>query len=445
MMNMNVDAMMSLVGNQGVKMTAIAQAMTTPTTVQDTSGFLGLMQSLMGKGMEVEQSSPIVLPDDEADQGESMMDQLLMLMQMAEQKPEEISAALLAFLKQSKEVDLTKIDASWLQSVVQTAVPIAGNPLGNDMNGKADTVNSVLTAKEIVMTIAQHGYDFGINTEEVVKLEQSLIGLGLDQAQASEFSKEIALMSNQTKQLQAMQVVHSAEMPQESQAKSIGIEVVSNTVSANDPKAVMESMRFVRPALVEVNQEELKVLQMTGRKEESLPVSSEEAVASAAVPLAPKHVGTEVILDDSQALKESVMNQVEQAVIRAIEKPSEEFVMKLRPEGLGEITVKMVMNEGGKIVLNIQTQSQEVRSMVSQELNQLRSTLVPLNVEVGEVSSYVSNEGFFQQSAYEQSRQQYQPEMQQKTKSSYVFFNQEELVDEVVVRRQMTGRLSRYV
>jgi flagellar hook-length control protein FliK len=60
-----------------------------------------------------------------------------------------------------------------------------------------------------------------------------------------------------------------------------------------------------------------------------------------------------------------------------------EFVLKLIPEGLGEITVKLLETEG-RTTLRIITASAETAKLINQDLAALQNALKPIRVEVRE-------------------------------------------------------------
>ncbi len=60
-----------------------------------------------------------------------------------------------------------------------------------------------------------------------------------------------------------------------------------------------------------------------------------------------------------------------------------EFVIKLMPEGLGEVTVKLLEKEG-KTTLRIITASSETARLINNDINALRDALRPIQVEVHE-------------------------------------------------------------
>lgn len=109
----------------------------------------------------------------------------------------------------------------------------------------------------------------------------------------------------------------------------------------------------------------------------------------------------------------NIAEQVKEGVIREIGSGKDEFVIKLKPEGLGEITVRL-MQTGDKIALSISAANSHVARLLSSELEQLRESLRPYNTVVSEVvdqQAYASNQEFtgFNGSQYQQQyQQQYQ-------------------------------------
>ncbi len=107
-----------------------------------------------------------------------------------------------------------------------------------------------------------------------------------------------------------------------------------------------------------------------------------------------------------------LLEQVTDGITAKLAEGKSEFVVKLRPEGLGEITVKLA-EVGSKIALTITTSSEHTGRMLSAELGALKEALRPYNADVHEVvagttqaSSYLFSEGdkgnFARQQAFNQ-------------------------------------------
>lgn len=76
-----------------------------------------------------------------------------------------------------------------------------------------------------------------------------------------------------------------------------------------------------------------------------------------------------------------ILAQVKTGILANMDKGNNEFVIKLSPEGLGEITVKMT-EAGGKVSLSIITGSQQAQNALASEISSLREALRPLGAEV---------------------------------------------------------------
>lgn len=82
-------------------------------------------------------------------------------------------------------------------------------------------------------------------------------------------------------------------------------------------------------------------------------------------------------------LRDDVVSQVKENILKNLGGDSE-FTIQLKPESLGEITIKMVQSEG-KITMSILTASTETAKLLNQSVEALRSSLRPLQAEVQEI------------------------------------------------------------
>ena len=93
-------------------------------------------------------------------------------------------------------------------------------------------------------------------------------------------------------------------------------------------------------------------------------------------------------------------------------KQNSEFTMKLRPDALGEITVRLV-HEDGKAVLHIVTASTNTTRMINDDLAALREAVRPMQIEVREAVSTTSESGDAQMGQSDMSGQQFNMSGQQ--------------------------------
>ncbi len=120
-------------------------------------------------------------------------------------------------------------------------------------------------------------------------------------------------------------------------------------------------------------------------------------------------------LPEAPVTPADIASQVKEGIIKEIGSGKDEFIVKLKPEGLGEITVRL-MQEGDRIALSISASNSHVARLLSSEIEQLRESLRPYNTVVQEVvdqQAYASNQDFgqsfgnsqYQQRQYEGGRQ----------------------------------------
>lgn len=79
-----------------------------------------------------------------------------------------------------------------------------------------------------------------------------------------------------------------------------------------------------------------------------------------------------------------VISQIKIGINKNLAAGKSEFTVKLRPEGLGEITVKLIENDS-KISLSIITSSVQTAKLIGGEIEALKHVLKPLNAEIIQV------------------------------------------------------------
>ena len=92
-------------------------------------------------------------------------------------------------------------------------------------------------------------------------------------------------------------------------------------------------------------------------------------------------------------------NQVKTGIEEGLSKQLNQFTIRLKPEGLGEILVHMT-SSGGKVALSIGVSNMDTQKLLSSEMMHLRESLQPLNAEVQEI--YHNGQGGMEMMNYEQ-------------------------------------------
>ena len=113
-----------------------------------------------------------------------------------------------------------------------------------------------------------------------------------------------------------------------------------------------------------------------------------------------------------------LMDQVEQGIRGNLKMDKNEFTIKLNPETLGEITVKLV-HEDGKATLHIVTANGNTAQLINDELAALREAVRPMHIEVRQAIPTVEESGEMQQ--FDMSGQQFNMSGQQFTKNNQNF------------------------
>lgn len=104
----------------------------------------------------------------------------------------------------------------------------------------------------------------------------------------------------------------------------------------------------------------------------------------------------------------ALADQVKTGILHNLRLGKNEFVVKLKPEGLGEITVKLV-ESGSKLALSIVASNAETARLLNNGLDGLRESLRPYHAEISEVvqqQQYASQQQSFEQNFAGQHQQQ---------------------------------------
>ncbi len=102
------------------------------------------------------------------------------------------------------------------------------------------------------------------------------------------------------------------------------------------------------------------------------------------------NTSTVTMQDLSEISPKIIMEQIENGIKEGIKLKHDNIVIKLHPEGLGQVTVKMT-DVNGKISLDIITASQYAHNALNSEIESLKESLRQYNAEV---NSLVAANGF---------------------------------------------------
>ncbi len=100
-----------------------------------------------------------------------------------------------------------------------------------------------------------------------------------------------------------------------------------------------------------------------------------------------------------------VATQLQEGIQNGLQTGLDEFSIKLMPEGLGEVTVRLKATEAG-LKLTLVAKSAETQRLLGAELDQLRETLRPMRVEVQEVLTSRQEQMLSNQQSFQNQQQQ---------------------------------------
>lgn len=114
----------------------------------------------------------------------------------------------------------------------------------------------------------------------------------------------------------------------------------------------------------------------------------------------------------AKAENTSVVRQIETGMKENLSAGKSEFTIKLKPESLGEITVKLT-EESGKSVLTITTASATTAKLLNSDLDSLKAAMAPLNVRVNEAVTQTAPSQQSGSQSFDMSGQQFAGQQQQ--------------------------------
>lgn len=221
------------------------------------------------------------------------------------------------------------------------------------------------------------------------------------QTQPTQETKQV-----ETPLIQVVENVENKEMQQETTS--------NNEMFANTSKEVeISKVEVAKDNTQELNDFEKAYSQMQAYRMNTTPTTVKEVI--------PTEV--EEVIDVN---KVDILNQISENM-KTVNQIQDEYVIKLKPEGLGEIVVKLQSESNGKSVLSLIVNNENVKSILESDLNGLKAALSQTNVEVKEVV-YDDNSQYFQQSNFMEGNSFYQEREENSTNPTFNYqFNGDEM------------------
>lgn len=129
-----------------------------------------------------------------------------------------------------------------------------------------------------------------------------------------------------------------------------------------------------------------------------------------------------------------MFNQISNAIVEnteELELGSGEFIMKLNPEELGEVTIKLV-NDGVNSVLEITASSQNATKLINNDLNILRDVFRPLQIEVRDAEIAVAETQGSQMQGFDMQQQNFNQNGNNFNQEGFVSYGNNGTIDEEI-------------
>lgn len=153
---------------------------------------------------------------------------------------------------------------------------------------------------------------------------------------------------------------------------------------------------------------------------------------------------------ESPVQEAKVLDQLKTGITENLAKGSSEFTMKLKPEALGEITVKLIRT-ADKTTLSITAASSQTTKLINNELEALREAVRPMQVEVREAVHQTSQPSGQMQQQFSQTSQQFSDHRRafawqnSQSQNRGILPEEEDFLAQVMAQPTVPGALNIYV
>ena len=136
-----------------------------------------------------------------------------------------------------------------------------------------------------------------------------------------------------------------------------------------------------------------------------------------------------------------LLDQLKTGFSENLESGKNEFIMKLKPEALGEITVRLV-HEEGKSTLHIMTASAKTSQLINEDLAALRESVRPMQIEVREAVASTAQSEQGQMEHFNMSGQQFADQQQNFTNNAKRSNYRDDGSEEDLLQNEQTEQIS---
>lgn len=208
-------------------------------------------------------------------------------------------------------------------------------------------------------------------TEQTEQLIQTISGASEDPVRAM-FSAMDTQQQNNARAQESEQLVEVLQVPKAAEEHAEQKQSDGLFWSGRFQSAVTQAQKMMRDEGGRVDEGKIDVEALQGEVGAGRYVSAE------------MNANRELPLPEAK----DVADQVRAGITKNLstERGKDEFVVKLKPEGLGEVVVRLTQT-AGKMTLSIVTSSEQTARLLNSELTGLRESLKPWNADVREVIS----------------------------------------------------------
>ena len=238
------------------------------------------------------------------------------------------------------------------------------------MENQQAVLSEGIEASQTAMPLDMMGLESGVTTQLEVLVNQQAV---------SRATTEQPTLLNAQETTKQTNLFGASESRQEEAFVKLQ-NVVMEASQQDTQTQEFELSRSFRDAVALVKQQVQQKQQDSGEAE-PLDVDALQMHANAQRPQLEGQVKMQQVQADSNEQPVDLAKQISEKMLLHLEKGEREFTMKLNPESLGEITVKLLQKDG-KMTLSIAAASETTVKLLNGEMEALRMAVRPMQVEV---------------------------------------------------------------
>ncbi len=245
---------------------------------------------------------------------------------------------------------------------------------------------------DTLYTLGNNTYNYLDAQGEVVKnyINSKLETKNAESTTTANTVMETGVMENRVPELRAT-------MKDFTETNEIPIVSVSYEKSSTSEQVMQPSLGVTVPNMIQQKMIRADMSELSGESQNSNSQESENGdVSSTLSEIATANANANVVTPQFELPKVqnlsnplfdefNISEQITDGVKANLNLEKNEFTVKLNPESLGEVTIKLA-EEGGKMVVNITAATESTAKLLNSDLTALRDSLGSLNLEIREVT-----------------------------------------------------------